>query len=292
MMKLSLSRLMVLFMLVGAACTAANAADIKLGVNAPRGALEAKKWEPLGKYIAAGIGKSVEIMPLPPAQLDDAVAQGRLDFALVNPVTAVIVSEMNKAKLLATMKADGTPNFAGVIFSKKGGKVNSLSDLKGKNVMAYQFGVSAGAYVFQAYYVSQHGIDVQKDFASFKEAKKQDDIVLGVQSGVIDAGFVRTGVLESMAKDGKIKMDEFVIIDSKKDDVNFVHSTPPYPEWFMVATATTDANLAAKLKEVILNLKSSDEAATTAKIEGFVEALSLDSLKAALKSLKLAPYDG
>lgn len=291
MMKVSIGRLMVVFVLMGAAY-AANAADIKLGVNAPRGPLEAKKWEPLGKYISAGIGKSIEIVPLTPAQIDDAVAQGVVDFALVNPVTAVIVSEKNNAKLLATMKAEGTPNFAGVIFAKKGGTVASLADLKGKNVMAYQFGVSAGAYVFQAYYVSQHGIDPQKDFASFKEAKKQDDIVLGVQAGVIDAGFVRTGVLESMAKDGKIKMEDFVIIDPKKDDVKFVHSTPPYPEWFMVATAATDAALAAKLRDVILKLKPSDEAATAAKIDGFVEAQNLDSLKAALKSLKLAPYGG
>lgn len=291
-MKLPMRRLVAMCMLVGAACTGANAADIKVGVNAPRGPLEAKKWEPLGKFIAAGIGKSVEMVPLPPAQLDNAVAQGRLDFALVNPVTAVIVSEKNNAKLLATMKAEGTPNFAGVIFAKKGGKVASLADLKGKNVMAYQFGVSAGAYVFQAYYVSLHGINPEKDFASFKEAKKQDDIVLAVQSGAIDAGFVRTGVLESMAKDGKIKMDEFVIIDAKKDDVHFVHSTPPYPEWFMVATAATDATLATKLREVILNLKPSDEAAVAAKIDGFVEAQSLDSLKAALKALKLAPYGG
>lgn len=289
MIKVSKVGLIALFALLSAA-TAANAADLKLGVNAPRGALEAKKWEQLGKYIGEGIGKSIEIVPFAPAQLDGAVAQGVVDIALVNPVTAVIVSVQNNAKLLATMKAEGTPYFAGVIFAKKGGKVASLADLKGKNVMAYQFGVSAGAYVFQAYYVSQHGIDPKKDFASFREAKRQDDIVLGVQSGVIDAGFVRTGVMESMTKEGKIKMEDFVIIDPKKDDVPFVHSTPPYPEWYMVSTTSVDAALAAKLKEVVLKLKPSDPAATAAKIDGFVEAVSLESLKTALKALKLAPY--
>ena len=65
-------------------------------------------------------------------------------------------------------------------------------------------------------------------------SKKQDDIVLAVRAGIVDAGFVRTGQLESMEKEGKIKMDDFVIVDQKKDsDFPFIRSTAMYPEWFL-----------------------------------------------------------
>ena len=134
--------------------------------------------------------------------------------------------------------------------------------------------------------------DAHRDFAPFKDAKKQDDIVLAVQTGVIDAGFVKTGILESMAKEGKIKLEDFVILDQKKDELDFVHSTDLYPDWFLLAGERVDSALVAKVKEVVLKLKPTDEAAPAAKIDGFVDAQSLDTMKAALKSLKLAPYGG
>ena len=269
-----------------------QAADLTLAVTAPRGPLEAKKWDVLAKHLTASVGKSFEIMPFSASQMNDAIGSGHIDFALVNPVSAAIAVEKKTAKALATMKVDGTTYLAGVIFAKKGGKVQSIADLKGKNVMGYQFGLSAAAYVFQVYHLKQQGIDAHRDFASFKDAKKQDDIVLAVQTGVIDAGFVKTGILESMAKEGKIKLEDFVILDQKKDELDFVHSTDLYPDWFLLAGERVDSALVAKVKEVVLKLKPTDEAATAAKIDGFVDAQSLDSMKAALKALKLAPYGG
>lgn len=274
------------------ACCAAQAADFKFGVNAPRGPLEAKKWEALVAEIGKSMGKSLELVPLSPNDIDDALGTGKVDFALANPVSAVIMEEKYKGKPLATLKQNGTPHFAGVIFAKKGSSIQSVNDLKGKNVMAYQFGTSAGAYVFQVYYVKSKGLDPAKDFASFKEAKKQDDIVLGVMNGFIDAGFVRSGMLESMEKEGKIKLSDFEIIDAKKDDLNLVHSTPLYPEWILVAHPKVDADTNSKMKAAVLAVKASDPGAQTAKVDGFVDLISLDGLKKALKTLKVEPYTG
>ena len=187
------------------------------------------------------------------------------------------------------MSAKGSPKFAGVIISKKGSGISKAADLKGKSVLAFQFGVSAGAWVFQTYHMMQKGVN-PPDFASFTESKKQDDIPLAVKAGVVDGGFVRTGVLESMQKEGKLAIDDFTIVDEKKDELPFVHSTALYPEWFMVATKKFPDELADKIKKSILSLKASDEAAKSAGIDGFVEPISLDGMKAALKALKVAPY--
>ena len=58
----------------------------------------------------------------------------------------------------------------------------------------------------------------------------------------------------------------------------------------MVASKKLPDDLADKIKKSILSLKSSDEAAKSAGIDGFVEPISLDGMKAALKALKVAPY--
>lgn len=266
-----------------------HAADLKLGVNAPRGPLEAQKWAALAQYMGKAGGKTIELVPLPPAKIDDAIDSGEIDFALVNPVSAVAAIKKSGAKALATMKAQGTPHFAGVIISKKGSDITKSADLKGKKVMAYQFGVSAGGWVFQTYHVMKNGVN-SSEFASFTESKKQDDIPLAVKSGVVDAGFVRSGVLESMQKEGKLSLNDFTIVDEKKDDLPFVHSTALYPEWFMVSSKKADAADADKIKAAILALKASDEAAKNAGIDGFVEPVSLSGLETALKALKVAPF--
>ncbi len=271
--------------------TLGHAADLRFAVNAPRGPLEAQKWEALTEHMSKAVGKSIELVPLPPAKIDAAFESGDVDFILANPVAAVIVTERFGAKPLATMSAKGTSKFAGVIISKKGSGINKSSDLKGKSVLAYQFGVSAGAWVFQTYHVMQKGVNAA-DFSSFTESKKQDDIPLAVKSGLVDAGFIRSGLLESMQKEGKISMDDFIIVDERKDELPLAHSTALYPEWFMVAAKKLPDDLAAKIKKSILSLKDGDAAAKSAGIDGFVEPLSLDGMKAALKALKVAPYAG
>lgn len=269
--------------------TLVNAADLRFAVNAPRGPLEAKKWEALTGYIGSAVGKSIELVPLPPEKIDDAVDSGDVDFALVNPVSAVVMMKKSGAKALATMSAKGTPKFAGVIISKKDSGISKAADLKGKKVLAFQFGVSAGGWVFPTYHVLQAGVN-SSEFSSFTESKKQDDIPLAVKAGVVDVGFVRSGLLESMQKEGKLSISDFTIVDEKKGELPFVHSTALYPEWFMVTAKKTPDDLAAKIKVAIMALKAGDEAAKSAAFDGFVEPISLTGLETALKALKVAPF--
>ena len=284
--------LRLLFIGAGALLTAqfSYAAELRFAVNAPRGPLEAQKWEALVTYMSQATGQSIKLVPLPPAKIDSALGNNEVDFALVNPVSAVIVIEKFGAQPLATMSAKGTPQFAGVIVSKKGSGITSAEHLKGKKVIAYQFGVSAGGWAFQTYHMMQKGIN-PSDFASFTESKKQDDIPLAVKAGIVDAGFVRTGVLESMQKEGKLSISDFEIVDQRKGELPFVHSTVPYPEWFMVASNKMPKDVSGKVKAAILKVKAGDEAAKAAEIDGFVEPISLEKLMAALKALKVSPYD-
>jgi ABC-type phosphate/phosphonate transport system substrate-binding protein len=158
--------------------------------------------------------------------------------------------------------------------------------------MSLKFRSAAGAYTFQTYHLMQKGINPHKDFASFKEGKKQDDLVLAVKAGIIDAAFVRSGLLEAMQKEGKIKLNDFVVVDQRTGDgLPLLHTTELYPEWYLSALKGTDSALTTKVKDAALSLKPQDPAAHYAKIKGFVQPVSMDSMKAALKALKIKPYD-
>lgn len=209
---------------------------------------------------------------------------------LSNPVMLSMVKEKYDGQLLATVNTDKGYEFGGVILANKTSGITKSEDMKGKKVMSYGTD-SAGAYIFQVYHLKQKGIDATKDFASFTQAKKQDDIPMAVKSGMFDAGFVRTGVLESMEKKGVLKVDEFVIVDKVADSGKEVRTTPLYPEWAIIARKDMDADVMEKVKKSLLGVKAEDAAAQKANIKGFVEARDLGPLTTVLKELKVPPFD-
>lgn len=270
----------------------AQAAEVNVGVMASRGHLKAMKlWSQMGKYLTVETGAKIKIIPLKPNKTINAISAGKVDYMLANPVLTVAMQEKLGTTPMVTMKKKSGAQFAGVIFAKKGSGITKVSHLKGKRVMGFKFKRSAAAYVFQVKYLIDHGINPHKDFAVFKEAKGQDDIILAVKVGTFDAGFIKSGLLESLAKEGKIKLSDFVIIGQKKDGLTAVHTTKLYPQWYMSSTSNANSDMSKKIKSALLKLSKDNKASKKAKIIGFVDPLSLEDLKITLKALRLPPYN-
>ncbi len=280
----------LLFSLMLALAPFSAQAEINLGVLANRGELKAQEeWTELANKLTTDLGTKVNLVPLAMDQLQPSFETKEVDLMLTNPAVAAGLVESFKAKPLVTVNTDKGYEFGGVILANKSSGIKKAEDMKGKKVMSYGTD-SAGAYIFQVYHLKQKGIDANKDFASFTQAKKQDDIPLAVKSGLVDAGFVRTGVLESMEKKGSLKVSDFVIVDSVGDDKE-VRSTPLYPEWTIVAQPSFDAAMAEKLKTGLLAVTSGDAVAQKANIKGFVTARNLAPLTTVLREMKVPPFD-
>ena len=272
---------------------AASAEELKIGVLANRGVLESKtRWAEFGRYLNDEGGMSVTLIPLPPAKVNAAVANGEVDIIFSHSPHTVYATEKFGAEVLATLNTSAGSKFGGVILAKKGSGINRAEDLKGKRVMSLKFNSAAGAYIFQAHYLLKKGIDPQKDFASIKEGKKQDDLVLAVRAGLIDAAFVRTGLLEKMHREGKINKDDFVVVDAKSvPGFNLALTTDLYPEWCVSALPKVSSRNKAKLKTALLEMTPDMVAARRASITGFVEPVDMEGIKDALKTLKVTPYN-
>lgn len=266
---------------------------INLGVLAPRGKLKSmKRWKEFSVYMSEQLGQPVTIIPLPPSDVINSVHNKNIDLVLTNPVHTVNIVELYGGELLATLNKKSGPVFAGVIVAKKDSGITRAEDLKGKKVMSLKFKAAAGAYTFQTYHLYQKGIDPHQDFASMIAGKKQDDLVLAVKAGVIDAAFVRSGILESMQKEGKISLDEFIIVDQRKnDELPLVHTTSLYPEWYLTSLPGIDKAISQRAKQAALKLSANSTVAQSAKIQGFVEPIPLDDMISALKALKITPFN-
>lgn len=277
------------------ACTigAASAqAEVKLGILANRGEVQAlSAWSEFASYLGRAVGDEVKLVPLPIDRIVPAVSSNEVHFMITNPVLSAAAVKRHGATPLATINQGEGVRFGGVIIANAKAGITKGDQLKGRKVMCYNPG-SAGAYTFQRYHLFKQGLDITKDFAVLQESKKQDDIVLAVRAGMMDAGFVRTGLLESMAAAGKVKMEDLVIVD-KVNDASFPHvrSTALYPEWFLLASPQTDPQIAAKVTAAAMALSGDAPAATSASIKGFEKPVELDGMATLLAELRMAPFD-
>lgn len=269
--------------------SAAAFADVSIGVSSPRGEAQATaEWSEFARYLEGKIGQPVTLTPVAVSKMDQLIADKRVDFAICNPVQAVGMSQRHGMPLVASLVLPNGAQFGGVIIANPKAGIAKIADLKGKKVATLS-STAAGAYLFQAYEAVKHGLKVPQDFAQMMEVKKQDDIVLAVKAGVMDAGFIRTGVLETMIKDGKIAESDVVVVDRRSGFPGAL-STALYPEWYMLGVSG-DAAKAAKVKAAALGLDGESPAAKTARIKGFSEPLDPAPVVEMMKAMKVAPFN-
>jgi signal transduction histidine kinase len=181
------------------------------------------------------------------------VAKGEVDLVLTNPGHYVLLESKYRVTRIATINkgkvAGEKTQFGAVIIARSDrSDIRTLADLKGKSFAAVSERAFGGFQMAWRELQSQ-GIDPFKDI-SFLDflGFPQDDIVTSVFVGLVDSGTVRTGVLEQMASEGRIKLEDFRILNRQSvEGFGPLLSTRLYPEWPL---AKTDG-ISDKLAETI-----------------------------------------
>lgn len=267
-------------------------ADLDLAIVTPRGPLETtERWSGLAEYLSGKMNETVNILPLSTQKIMDAARAGEIDLVLSHSGdTSALLAELDGAVLATVNTRDGA-RFGGVILAKKGSGITKLSDLRGKSIVSMKIDQAAGGYIFQAYELKKAGIDPRRD-VKITEGKKQDDLIMAVIQGKADAAFVRTGLIEEMAAEGKIKLADVEVVNAQHaDGFGQALSTELYAEWCMTALSHVAGDTSRKLKAALLGLSPHSPASTQAHIQGFVDAVPLENIKSAMQSLKIAPFD-
>jgi diguanylate cyclase (GGDEF)-like protein/PAS domain S-box-containing protein len=257
-----------------------------------------REWEPLAQYLDKQIpSHAFEIRPFTYKEFNDAAVRKELDFAFTNPEHYVYFSVKYGATRIATLiRANVGGNelkeFGGVIIARSDHKdIMTLEDLKHKNIAAVDQ-LSLGGYLAQSTLLLSHEIDVKTDASVSFTDMPHDKVVYRVESGSADAGFIRTGVLEKMAKEGKINLSDFKIIHPQKIK-NFPQalSTPLFPEWPFVAFKETDALLANQVAVALLSLARGSKISKSAGYYGWTIPLAYEGIRQLMENLRVTPFD-
>ena len=291
---------MVFFSLPGLIPQGVQAADqlVRVGVLAHRGKDEAlKAWTPTARYLSLEIpGHHFVIVPLNNDDIGPAVEYRDVEFVLTNPGSYAELEYSFGVTRIATLKSKtpqgGYSVLGAVIFSRADRTdIQTLGDLKGKRFMAVHENAFGGWWLAWREFKHQE-INPYKDFKRLQFAGfPQDDIVYAVRDGKADAGTVRTDLLESMALAGKIKLQDFRILNAQTvEGFPYLLSTPLYPDWAFAGLRHTPETLAQRVTIALLKMSPGDAAASAGGYAEWTIPLDYHSVQQLMMELRVGPY--
>jgi len=270
---------------------------IRIGVLAFRdvGATE-RQWQATARYLEHAVpGHRFEIVAKFQPELSEAVAAGDMDFVLTQPEHYVILRSRHGLAALATLMpaVEGRPvtQFGGVIFTRADRQdIQQLSDLAGKTVASPQF-QSLGAYRMQQWTLLKAGVSLPGDVRRIIfTGQPQDKVVTEVLSGRADVGFLRTGVLEALAKEGKLDLSAIKVVNPHgAADFPQRLSTDLYPEWPLSAVSGMPEPLVKAVTLALLGLPPDSAAAREGRYFGFAPPADYSTLEAVMLRLRAHP---
>lgn len=290
--------LCALLLFLATATYAAPENELTLGVLAFRPKPETQtKWQPLADYLTQRLhGTKVHLKAMSYPELEEALDKKLLDFVLTNPGHYVqLRNNNNLSGALATLvESEGgiaTDSFGGTIFSRQDREdISELSHLKGKTIAAVST-TSLGGYQVQALELLYAG--VRPDQIKLVMTKTPHDLVVdAVLQEKADAGFVRSGVLEAMAREGKLDMSGLKVLARREIPIYpYAVSTKLYPEWPFIALPHVDDDIARQVAAALLGMEHNGTVARSCGIHGFTIPADYTSVENLLRELRLPPFE-
>ena len=271
---------------------------VRIGVLAHRGTDVAQStWTPLINYLQKEIpGHRFQLVPLYLSETYPLVSAAKLDFILTNSGNYVDLRKNYGITALATLnkryEERELNRFGAVVFARADQyNIRTLRDLRGKVFM----GVNPGAFGgFQMAWreLKRVGVDPFTDLRELKfSGYPQSKVVFSVRDGLADAGTVRTGILESLAAKGKIKLSDFRILNRHSGGTfPFLLSTTLFPEWPFSRLAHTDDTLASQVKDALLAVPTAILAGNEPMLSSWGEPANYQPVDDLMRELQVGPY--
>ncbi|MBF0169609.1 MAG: PhnD/SsuA/transferrin family substrate-binding protein [Nitrospinae bacterium] len=280
-------------------CRADNTEPVRIGVLSFRPAEQMlEQWTPLAELLEETIpGRTFTVEALGFPELERRVADHRLDFVYTNPAHYILLARRyGVTSPLATVLRDGGRQargvFGGVIICRSDNRaIGSMTDLRGKRVAATGE-TSLGGYLIQQYELQTAGIDVETDALPSFTGMPHDRVVAQVLEGKADVGFVRTGVLEGMRRDGALDMRRIRVLNRQNlPGYPYALSTRLYPEWPFAALPHVHEDLARQVAVALFRLEESPAVAGALGIHGFGIPADYTPVGEMLRTLRVPPFD-
>ncbi|WP_300440946.1 PhnD/SsuA/transferrin family substrate-binding protein [uncultured Mameliella sp.] len=270
---------------------------LRIGILAHRGwDAGESQWTSLERYLARQLpGHVVRFVPVTLTSAGPLINAGGLDFLVTNPGHYIQLADLYPLSVLATRKRalpDGSHirQFGSTVLVRADSGLATLGDLRGTRLgaVAQQ---AFGGFQIAWFEARAQGVDLFDDpaelvFLGFP----QDDIATAVLNGRLDAGIVRSGLLEHLVDEGRVPDGALRALNA---NVTYTHpeaiSTRLYPEWPFLALSGTDPGLRDAVALALLQTGNSDLADQWGAPVSYTEARALVAAFAARRPEAASP---
>ena len=272
--------------------------EVRVGVLAYRGEAHARaQWGRLVKWLNERLpAYHFRLVPMTLDSARELLSRNQVDFLITNPGHYVALAKRFPLSPLATLVRT-TPEgvrvmrFGSVIFTRADNSaIGDLADVKGKTVAAVSREAFGGFLVGWREF-RRLGVDLLRDVNLYLTGFPQDRIVQAVLSGRADVGIVRTGLLEALARAGKLDMKKIRILHPvPHEGFPWKVSSRLYPEWPFVVSDGVDRTLASRVQLALLQTMDSNLRLQTGCKMVWAAPLSYRSVRALLDEFAAAQW--
>ena len=216
-----------------------------------------RRISPLAGYLSKKAGVTIEPIIINNfTQYEKRLKNGVIEIGYENPYIYVLVSQTHEVLAMA-LKGKGGDKFRGIIIVRSGSDIVSVNDLKNRRISIVGR-TSAGGYLSQKLTLMQNGLDVEKD-CQVSEAidNKQENVILSVYTGDVDAGFIRESALH-MA-------DKFV----PPSMIKVINRSAWLPNWALSVKRSLPEEKKKAIKKALTDLKKDNPVIKALKIINF-----------------------
>lgn len=271
--------------------------QVTIGVLAYDGKPAAqKRWQPTADFLTTAIaGSDFVIRPLTQEEIRQATLKKQLDFILTHPGQYVRLEAEFGVTRLVTFKSRfsdlSLTQFGAVIITRSDSSIKTLTDLKNRSFGAVNPRAFGGRLMAQKEMeLAEKGLseNIRYQWLGFP----QSDIVHAVIRGDVDAGNVRTGVLERLVENGLIEENQIRVLSPRvNDDFPLQRSTELYPEWPLARTPSTDTDLAEQITVALLRIEPDSAIALSSLGAGWTIPSDYSPVHELFRFLHLYPYE-
>jgi phosphonate transport system substrate-binding protein len=230
-----------------------------------------KQLTPLAALLSKATGEQIEPVVVSDFKEYEQRLGRDIDISYQNPVVYVQSADKHEAVAVIFKAPDGS-KFRGIIITRADSPIINMADLKGKRV-AIVGRTSTGGFLSQRLTLQQEGIDTNRDMI-IEEAlnNKQENVILSVYNGDVDAGFIRESALH--------QVDAYV----PPNQIRIIKYTAFLPEWVISVNRDLPPKTKTAIRKALTDLKLSDPLLKTMKIESFerTEDRDYDSVRQAM----------
>lgn len=292
-----LAAVLMLWLVTCAAIAVQDQEPLKIGVLAFRPKPQTlAQWQPVATYLQETLKRPVELGAYDFAELGAAAAQRAVDVVVTTPNHFILLQHTAgvSAPLATLVSREGQYElsaYGGVIFTRAdNGSISSLEDLAGKRIAATSPDAFA-SYQLQVAEVLEAGVSLPAGDCLLFTGQPNDKVVEAVLAGTADVGFVRTGVMESLLREGKLDQARIKVINRQNlPTFPYAVSTRLYPEWPVAVMPQVDSESASRLAAA-LYLLPRDRLGVSSNIAGFITPANYDGVENLMRHLRLPPFD-